>query len=69
MTTAGGLSFELDGVQVEVEAEGLSLLEVLRDRLGNHTVKDGCSPQGSAGAAPSGSMVNRGSRVSRPLLA
>ena len=49
MTTAGGLSFELDGVQVEVEAEGLSLLEVLRDRLGNHTVKDGCSPQGQCG--------------------
>ena len=49
MTTAGGLSFELDGVQVDVEAEGLSLLEVLRDRLGNHTVKDGCSPQGQCG--------------------
>lgn len=34
---------------VEVPAEGLTLLEVLRDRLGMTQVKDGCSPQGQCG--------------------
>jgi aerobic-type carbon monoxide dehydrogenase small subunit (CoxS/CutS family) len=41
----------LNGVPVSVEPrEGESLLEVLRERLGVHTVKDGCAPVGSCGA-------------------
>lgn len=41
--------FQLDGRQVEVADDGSSLLEVLRDRLGARTAKDGCSPQGQCG--------------------
>lgn len=47
--TVGAIEFELDGRPVSVPAEGLTLLEVLRDRLGVHCVKDGCSPQGQCG--------------------
>jgi aerobic-type carbon monoxide dehydrogenase small subunit (CoxS/CutS family) len=43
------LQFQVDGDQVEVADDGASLLEVLRDRLGNHSPKDGCSPQGQCG--------------------
>ncbi len=43
------LQFEVDGAQVEVPDDGASLLEVLRDRLGLRTAKDGCSPQGQCG--------------------
>lgn len=43
------ISFELDGRAVEVADDGASLLEVLRDRLGERTPKDGCSPQGQCG--------------------
>ena len=43
------LRFRLDGEDVEVADDGASLLEVLRDRLGRRTVKDGCSPQGQCG--------------------
>jgi xanthine dehydrogenase small subunit len=39
----------VDGQDVEVADDGSSLLEVLRDRLGRRTVKDGCSPQGQCG--------------------
>jgi xanthine dehydrogenase small subunit len=39
----------VDGRDVEVPDDGASLLEVLRDRLGQRTVKDGCSPQGQCG--------------------
>lgn len=39
----------VDGTQVEVPDDGASLLEVLRDRLGIRSVKDGCSPQGQCG--------------------
>lgn len=43
--------FVLDGREVEVLVrEDETLLETLRDRLGVHTVKDGCSPQGQCGA-------------------
>lgn len=43
--------FVLDGREVEVFVrEDETLLETLRDRLGVHTVKDGCSPQGQCGA-------------------
>ena len=39
----------VDGRQVEVPDHGESLLEVLRDRLGIRSPKDGCSPQGQCG--------------------
>ena len=37
------------GSPVEVPDDGASLLEVLRDRLGVRSPKDGCSPQGQCG--------------------
>ena len=43
------LQFQLDGAQVEVPDDGATLLEVLRDRLGARSPKDGCSPQGQCG--------------------
>ena len=43
------IPFRLDGLAVEVVDDGSSLLEVLRDRLGARTPKDGCSPQGQCG--------------------
>src|SRR3954447_8417019 len=43
------LQFTLDGRQVSVEDTDSSLLEVLRDRLGARSPKDGCSPQGQCG--------------------
>jgi xanthine dehydrogenase small subunit len=43
------IRFELDGRDVEVADDGASLLEVLRDRLGERSPKDGCSPQGQCG--------------------
>jgi xanthine dehydrogenase small subunit len=45
----GPLSFEVDGRRVTVADDGTSLLEVLRDRLGIRSPKDGCSPQGQCG--------------------
>jgi aerobic-type carbon monoxide dehydrogenase small subunit (CoxS/CutS family) len=47
--TVGSIEFQLNGESVSVAAEGLTLLEVLRDRLGVHSTKDGCSPQGQCG--------------------
>ncbi|MCB9704103.1 MAG: selenium-dependent xanthine dehydrogenase [Myxococcales bacterium] len=45
-----GIQFTLNGRPVDVEpAEGESLLEVLRERCGVTSVKDGCSPQGQCG--------------------
>lgn len=44
-----GIRFLLDGRAVEVTDDGSSLLEVLRQRLGVRTAKDGCSPQGQCG--------------------
>jgi aerobic-type carbon monoxide dehydrogenase small subunit (CoxS/CutS family) len=41
--------FRLDGRDVAVERDGVSLLEALRDELGVRTVKDGCAPQGQCG--------------------
>ncbi|MEY4605254.1 MAG: hypothetical protein RLY45_14 [Actinomycetota bacterium] len=65
MSLPGSLTFTLDGQQVTVDAVAAavpsaagigaaavdhgSLLEVLRDRLGVRSVKDGCSPQGQCG--------------------
>lgn len=43
------LAFHVDGRSVEVADDGASLLEVLRDRLGIRSPKDGCSPQGQCG--------------------
>src|SRR5674476_1462711 len=41
----------LNGRQVSVDAApGESLLEVLRERLGLRSMKDGCAPEGSCGA-------------------
>ena len=44
-----GISLTVDGHGVEVPDDGSSLLDVLRDRLGITSVKDGCSPQGQCG--------------------
>ena len=43
------MQFTLDGRQIDVDDEGASLLDVLRERLGVTSVKDGCSPQGQCG--------------------
>ncbi|MEZ5321342.1 MAG: 2Fe-2S iron-sulfur cluster-binding protein [Microthrixaceae bacterium] len=48
-SSAPGLRFTLDGRVVDVADDSGSLLEVLRDRLGVMSVKDGCSPQGQCG--------------------
>jgi aerobic-type carbon monoxide dehydrogenase small subunit (CoxS/CutS family) len=49
VTVTETIEFELDGRQVQVVDDGASLLEVLRDRLGERSPKDGCSPQGQCG--------------------
>jgi len=51
MTTGhhDGIALIVDGNDVEVPDDGSSLLDVLRDRLGIMSVKDGCSPQGQCG--------------------
>lgn len=46
---AGVVQLEVDGRQVEVADEGMTLLEALRDRLGLRSPKDGCAPQGQCG--------------------
>lgn len=43
------IALQVDGRSVEVDDDGASLLEVLRDRLGLRGPKDGCSPQGQCG--------------------
>ena len=43
------VGFVLDGRAVSVPDDGMSLLEVLRERLGERSAKDGCSPQGQCG--------------------
>ncbi|MDP9071926.1 MAG: 2Fe-2S iron-sulfur cluster-binding protein, partial [Actinomycetota bacterium] len=43
------VSLRVDGRPVQVDDDGASLLEVLRDRLGVRSPKDGCSPQGQCG--------------------
>jgi len=42
------VQLEVDGAQVEVPG-GLTLLDALREVLGQRSVKDGCSPQGQCG--------------------
>jgi len=45
------ISFTLNGQPVSVEArDGERLIEVLRDRFGLRSMKDGCAPEGSCGA-------------------
>lgn len=39
----------VDGREVVVEAEGITLLDALRDHLGIRSAKDGCAPQGQCG--------------------
>jgi len=41
--------FSLDGREVTVPDDTVSLLDALRGPLGVHSVKDGCSPQGQCG--------------------
>ena len=55
------VTFTVDGEEVEVADEGISLLEALRDRLGKRTPKDGCSPQGQCGCCTV--WVDGGARV------
>lgn len=55
------VSFTVDGRAVTVADGGASLLEVLRDRLGVHGPKDGCSPQGQCGCCTV--LVDGGARV------
>ena len=43
------VQLQVDGVQLELVDDGISLLEALRDRLGIRSPKDGCSPQGQCG--------------------
>ncbi len=64
------LVFTLNGAPVTVDDDGASLLEVLRDRLGVTSAKDGCSPQGQCGCCtvlvdgqPRVSCVTPASRV------
>jgi xanthine dehydrogenase small subunit len=45
----GVITSPADGRDVQVPDDGASLLEVLRDRLGLRSPKDGCSPQGQCG--------------------
>ena len=42
------VSLEVDGLQVDLPAEG-NLLDALREQLGIFTLKDGCAPQGQCG--------------------
>jgi len=43
------MQFTLNGRQVDVDDAGGTLLDVLRERLGVTSAKDGCSPQGQCG--------------------
>jgi len=43
------VQFTLNGAQVDVDDAGATLLDVLRERLGVTSAKDGCSPQGQCG--------------------
>jgi xanthine dehydrogenase small subunit len=43
------ISLTVDGREVQVPDDGATLLEVLRERLGVRSAKDGCSPQGQCG--------------------
>jgi len=46
---SGTVALTVNGRPEEVPDDGWSLLDVLRERLGLRSVKDGCSPQGQCG--------------------
>jgi xanthine dehydrogenase small subunit len=46
---ASQVRLEVDGREVEVADDGITLLDALRDHLGARSAKDGCSPQGQCG--------------------
>jgi aerobic-type carbon monoxide dehydrogenase small subunit (CoxS/CutS family) len=46
---SASIALTVDGRAVEVPDDGSTLLDVLRDRLGVRSAKDGCSPQGQCG--------------------
>ena len=46
---SGTVALTVNGRPEEVPDDGWSLLDVLRERLGIRSVKDGCSPQGQCG--------------------
>ncbi len=43
------MQFTLNGSQVEIDDDGATLLDLLRERFGIRSVKDGCAPQGQCG--------------------
>ena len=49
MTDPPNFALTVDGRDVTVPDDGSSLLDVLRERLGLRSAKDGCSPQGQCG--------------------
>src|SRR5262249_13223150 len=49
MTVDSQVTLTVNGRQVTVPDDGASLLEVLRDRVGTHSPKVGCSRQGQCG--------------------
>ena len=50
MAVSDRVAFTCDGTPVDrAVAPGATLLDVLRDDLGIHSVKDGCAPQGQCG--------------------
>ena len=57
----GTVEFALNGRDVSVDASLGSLLDALRDGLGVHSPKDGCSPQGQCGCCTV--WVDRQARV------
>jgi aerobic-type carbon monoxide dehydrogenase small subunit (CoxS/CutS family) len=55
-------AFELDGRTVEAPEDSANLLDALREHLGCHAVKDGCSPQGQCGCCTV--LIDGAARVS-----
>ena len=49
MARSGAFEMVVDGEVVTVADERLTLLDVLRESVGERSVKDGCSPQGQCG--------------------
>jgi xanthine dehydrogenase small subunit len=58
---APAVTFALNGSPVSLTDDGASLLDALREDLGCHSVKDGCSPQGQCGCCTV--WVDGGARV------
>ena len=65
---SGSIEFTLDGIERSVPfRHGESVLEVLRERCGITSIKDGCRPQGQCGACLA--IVNGHARVTCTLPA